>query len=129
MKDAKGHGSNPRGSHAAGVESIPKGWGPVKMVALNSLRPRPENTAMIAKFKARDASAEASFHEAYPGEKYTPFPEDARYKVDAIRARIRNGESLPPLAVNKDGSIEDGENRWNAYKAEGVKKIPVRIRQ
>lgn len=129
MKDALGHGSNSKGAHASGVDSLPRGWGPVKMVAPSDLRPRPENTAMIEKFKRQDAAAEASFKEAYPGEKYTPQEGDMRYKVDAIRQRIRNGESLPPLAVNKDNSIEDGENRWRAYVAEGVKQIPVRFRK
>lgn len=82
---------------------------------------------MIAKFKKQDADSEASFHAAYPGEKYVPSPGDMRYKVAEIRAAIKRGEKIPPLAVNRDGSIEDGENRWRAYKAEGVKKIPVRI--
>lgn len=129
MKDAKGHGSNARGVHASGIEQLPKGWGPVQMVATSKLKPRPENTAMIEKFKARDAESERVFRQAYPGEQYTPYPGDSRYKVDAIRQRIRNGETLPPLAVNRDHSIEDGENRWNAYKAEGVKQIAVRYRK
>jgi len=124
MKDAKGHGSN---AHNSGIDKIP-GWSPVKLVPTNSLRPRPENTAMIEKFKARDAASERAFREAYPGEKYVPYPGDMRYKVDEIRKTIRTGGSLPPLAVNKDNTIEDGENRWNAYKAEGVKMIPVRIK-
>lgn len=125
MKDAKGHGSN---AHNSGIEKIP-GWSAVKLVPTNSLRPRPENTAMIAKLKAQDADSEKAFRAAYPGETYRPYPGDMRYKVDGIRETIRRGDRLPPLAVNKDGSIEDGENRWNAYKAEGVKQVPVRIRR
>lgn len=125
-KDALGHGSNPRGTHSTGIEQIP-GWSAIKFVSPSSLRPRPENTAMIEKMKRVDAEAEAAFRVAYPGEAYTPHPGDMRYKVAEIRATIKRGGKIPPLAVNRDGSIEDGENRWRAYKAEGVKKIPVRI--
>lgn len=128
MKDAKGHGSNPRGAHSSGIDKIP-GWSAVKIVPVNSLHPRPENTAMIEKFKASDEAGEKSFREAYPGEAYRPYPGDMRYKVAELRQAIRDGKKLPPLAINKDGSIEDGENRWNAYKAEGVKSIPVRVRK
>lgn len=128
MKDALGHGSNKRGLHSGGIDQIP-GWGPVKFVSVNSLRPRPENTAMIEKFKKQDAASEKAFYAAYPGEKYAPSPGDMRYKVDGLREAIRRGEKLTPLAINKDGSIEDGENRWRAYKAEGVKMIPVRTRK
>lgn len=127
MKDAKGHGSNGRGAHSTGISKIP-GWGEVKLVPVDSLHPRPENTAMIEKFKARDAASEAQIRDAYPGEAYTPYPGDMRYKVTEIRKTLRAGGTLPPLAVNKDRSIEDGENRWNAYKAEGIKMVPVRIR-
>lgn len=128
MKDAKGHGSNARGLHSAGIDKIP-GWGPVTMMPINKLKPRPENSAMIAKFKALDASSQAAFEAAYPGEKYTPQPGDMRYKVEGIRETLRQGGRLPPLAVNSDGSIEDGENRWMAYKAEGIKMVPVRVRK
>lgn len=128
MKDSRGHGSNKRGTHSSGIEQIP-GWSPITFVAVNKLKPRPENTAMIEKFKKQDAESERSSRAAYPNEKYMPKPGDMRYKVDEIRAAIRRGETLPPLAVNKDGSIEDGENRWRAYKAEGVKQIPVRIKK
>lgn len=125
MKDALGHGSN---AHNSGIDKIP-GWSAVKFVPTNSLRPRPENTAMIEKFKASDAESEKVFRAAYPGEAYTPYPGDMRYKVAELRTAIKRGDKLPPLAVNKNGSIEDGENRWNAYKAEGVKQVPVRVRK
>jgi hypothetical protein len=128
MKDAKGHGSNPRGLHSGGIDKLP-GWSAVKLVPVNSLHPRPENTAMIEKFKAIDAEGEAAFHAAYPSEAYAPQPGDMRYKVDGIRQTLRSGGTVPPLAVNKDNSIEDGENRWNAYKAEGIKMVPVRVRK
>ncbi len=84
---------------------------------------------MIEKFKTRDADSERAFRAAYPGVEYQPSPGDMRYKVDEIRKTLRAGGTLSPLAVNKDRSIEDGENRWNAYKAEGVKQVPVRIKQ
>lgn len=128
MKDARGHGSNKRGAHSSGVGQIP-GWSPVKLVSISKLRPRPENTAMIEKFKKLDAESERATRAAYPGEAYQPKSGDMRYKVDELRAAIRRGDPLPPLAVHKNGLIEDGENRWRAYKAEGVKQIPVRIKR
>ena len=82
---------------------------------------------MIEKFKKQDASSQADFEAAYPGEKYEPKPGDMRYKVDELRNAIREGKDTMPLAVHPDGTIEDGENRWMAYKAEGRDKIPVRV--
>lgn len=121
MKDAKGHGSNPRGTHSIGIESIA---GPEHVVPINSLRPRPENTAMLKKMDQVETARENAFKVAYPGESYTRTgpSED----IEKYRAAIRSGAKFPPLAINSDGSIEDGERRWRALKAEGVKQVLVR---
>lgn len=123
MKDAKGHGSDPKGAaHQSGVDKIA---GPERTVPIDSVRPRPENTAMLAKLDRVESSREAAFKDAYPGESYQrngPTEIIAKY-----RAAIRSGANLPPLAVNKDGSIEDGEHRWRAFKAEGAKTVKVRV--
>lgn len=123
MKDAKGHGSDARGAaHQSGIDKIA---GPEKFVPIDSLRPRPENTAMLAKLDQLESVREQALKDAYPGELYQRHgpAED----VASLRAAIQRGEQLPPLAINKDGSIEDGERRYRAYKAEGAKIVRVRV--
>lgn len=121
MKDAKGHGSNPRGAHSTGIDSIA---GPEHLVPIESLRARPENTAMMDKLDKLTDAREAAAKAAYPGEPYDR--QGPKEIIASLRAAIRKGEKLPPLAIHGDGTIEDGEHRYRAYKAEGVKQVPVR---
>lgn len=122
MKDAKGHGSNPRGAHAAGVESIA---GPEHMVPINSLRPRPENSAMLDKLNKLEDTREQAFKDAYPGEAYTR--SGPREQIEQYRQAYLSGAKFPPLAIHDNGSIEDGEKRYRAFKAAGAKQVSVRV--
>lgn len=124
MKDAKGHGSEKRGAHSSGIDKIA---GPEKLVPIESLRPRPENTAMLAKFDALEDKIAASRAAAYPDD--PPYQRQGpREAIEKMRADIRAGNfNPPPLAIHKDGLIEDGEHRYRAYKAEGVKHVKVRV--
>lgn len=122
MKDAKGHGSNPRGAHSSGIDKIA---GPEKLVPIASLRARPENTAMLAKLDKLETSREQAFKAAYPGESYTrqgPTEDVAKYT-----AAIKAGAKMPALAIHRDGLIEDGERRYLAHKAAGATHVKVRV--
>lgn len=92
MKDAKGHGSNPRG-------------GAAHQVAINTLVPNRANIGWVKKMAAHDSQYGQS-------------------AIDMYRARIRAGETLPPIAIDERNRIRDGHTRYLAYKAEGVKNIP-----
>ena len=53
-----------------------------------------------------------------------------RAKVNAIRAALRAGETVPPIEVSGSkgfGLVFDGHHRLAAYKAEGIKNIPVNV--
>lgn len=123
MKDAKGHGSNPRGTHSSGIDKIA---GPEKLVPINSVRPRPENTAMLDKLNRQEDLAQEAYKAAYPND--APRPRDGpREQIEQYRQDFLKGANFPPLAINKDNSIEDGEKRWRAFKAAGATHVKIRV--
>lgn len=124
MKDAKGHGSNKRGG-AAHQSRIDAMAGPERRVPIDSIRPRPENTAMLDKLDKTEDAREAAFKDAYPGEAYTR--DGPREQVEKYRQDFLGGANFPPLAVNRNNSIEDGEKRWRAFKAAGATHVKVRV--
>jgi hypothetical protein len=124
MKDAKGHGSNSRGGSAAHQSGVDKIAGPEHMVPVASLTPRPENTEMLAKLDRDEDDREEAFKAAYPGEAYTR--DGPKEQIADYASKMRSGIKFVPLAVNKDGSIENGERRWRAAQRAGLKTINVR---
>lgn len=99
MKDAKGHGSNPRGGVVAPDPAA-------HQMAINDLVPNRANIGWVKKMAAQDSQ--------YGGQS----------AIDMYRARIRAGETLKPMAVS-GRKIMDGHTRYLAYKAEKVKYAPV----
>lgn len=97
MKDARGHGSDPRGAHSQGVQAV--GGTPVAMRSMSSMHP----------YYHADLT-----------------PQD-KAVVEGMRQTIRSGGTLPPMTILPDGRVNDGNHRWYAYKAEGVKEAPVYV--
>ncbi len=123
MKDALGHGSNPRGTHSEGIDKIA---GPERFVPIDSVRPRPENTAMLDKLNRQEDASQEAYKAAYPDD--PPRPRDGpREHIEQYRRDYLAGANFPPLAINKDNSIEDGERRWRALKAAGATRVKVRV--
>lgn len=123
MKDAKGHGSDPRGAHTSGIDKIA---GPEKLVPIDSVRPRPENTAMIEKLNRLEDKRQASYAAAYPNEPLPP-RDGPREHIEQYRKDYLKGDNFPPLAINRKGFIEDGEHRWRAFKAAGATHVKIRV--
>lgn len=98
MKDAKGHGSDPKGATSAHAEGVDQIGREPKMVPINSIRP---------------------YYDIFQGN-------NQQRVVDKLRAAIRSGASLPPLDVTPSGRIKDGNHRYEAFKQEGFKYIRVR---
>jgi hypothetical protein len=47
--------------------------------------------------------------------------------VNEMRKVIAKGDKLPPILIDKDHELIDGRHRLQAYKMEGIKKVPVII--
>jgi hypothetical protein len=125
MKDAGGHGSNPRGEQNAGVENAVKFvydpvtaaaeaeararfLNPAKMVPLDSVHPTKQRDLLSLKNKTDDEA-----------------------NIAQLRDTIRqgHGDQIPPLYVSgKNRDVIDGNHRYYAFKEEGVKMIPVQTR-
>jgi hypothetical protein len=122
MKDAKGHGSDPRGAHSQGVQAVGHVdsvlaeaealaratiMNPAKMVPIDSVRPTKQRDAMSV------------------------IPANDEWNIQQLRDTIRQGNAsqIPPLYVSDKGAILDGNHRYYAFKEEGVKTIPVQTRR
>jgi len=98
MKDAKGHGSNPRGAHAEGVDQI----GRVASLPISGLVPT----------QSLDIGSENYDDES-----------DKRV-IDYFRAQLRDDQEIdPPIQVYPNGLIADGHHRVMAAMAEGKQDI------
>lgn len=100
MKDAKGHGSDPRGAHQAGIANV----GKTQMMDISALVPT-QRIGLLHK-------------------------SDPDYKTDTatinyFRAKIRKGEPIEPVIVRPNGYVYDGHHRISAHVAEGHTKIPT----
>jgi ParB-like chromosome segregation protein Spo0J len=82
-----------------------KRGGAAHQAAINTLVPNRANIGWVKKMAAQDSQYGQS-------------------AIDMYRARIRAGETLPPIAVS-GRRIIDGHTRYLAYKAEKVKNIPI----
>ena len=98
MKDAKGHGSNPRGAHTAGIDAI--------------------NSAPKRKVVMRDVD------DLVPTENIDGYGLN-QDRVNLYRQKIRSGESIPPIEVSSFGDVFNGHHRLAAYIAEGRDEIPT----
>lgn len=103
MKDAKGHGSDPRGAHAQGTTQV----GVTKTVPIESLH---HGWDVLEHVKG-DPQAEKTYMAT----------------VNAIRGSIQAGKPIDPIYVSKSGRVIDGHHRLYAYQAEGVKQVPVQV--
>ena len=102
MKDAKGHGSDPRGAHSDGVQSVGRypghTYSRTKTVHVN--------------------------HISLIGHELVRTTRD-RETVNYFRQQIRAGAKIPPIIVDRQGNIMDGSHRYVAFKAEGKTRVPV----
>ena len=124
MKDAKGHGSDPRGAHSAGVDQV----GRVPTRPLSQLRPTQDamTNESIGGQKVTLDTGRTYNMELLRGD--IPLSRaDNQSIIDDYRAKIRAGESIPPILITERGNILDGNHRHAAYLAEGVKDVPVEI--
>lgn len=108
MKDAHGHGSDPRGTHSQGVQAVGK---PPEMWDINRLHP----TEDMGEIMITKPDGTQTF-QLMPSDQAT---------VDSMRKTIRSGGYMPPLIASRNGDLLDGHHRLEAYKAEGVKQVPV----
>ena len=99
MKDAKGHGSDPKGTHAQGVDQV----GRVASLPISGLVP----TQRLA----------------------LPPKSDPDFKVDKgivdyFRGQLRSGQEIdPPIRVFPNMQVADGHHRIIAALAEGKTDI------
>jgi ParB-like nuclease domain len=104
MKDAKGHGSNPRGTHADGTDRVGL---PMKMMAVGRIHP------------TKDVFVEDPLN----------VPGQTQNIIDDMVNAMRAHESFPPLVVTPRGNLLDGHHRLAAYKAAGIKSVPVQVQK
>lgn len=125
MKDAKGHGSDPRGSHSGGVNQIGK-FAPnmTSYEAFNyvqSLHSNPEDFAEGDLADRIEKNNRYSLTEIpvskLNADEFTVYPDQvASYaKQPALTS--------PPILIDRRGSIIDGVQRVNAAKVRGDKTI------
>ena len=102
MKDAKGHGSDPRGAHSQGVDQIGRlaghSYSRPKIVSIDQVH----LVGHTLNWNVQDHAA-----------------------VNSYRQQIRSGEKLAPVIVDRNQNIIDGTHRYAAFKAEGKTKISV----
>lgn len=114
MKDAKGHGSDPRGAaHQQGVESaLPKG---VREIPLKDIYRwqdvNPENVAYIRGLMQRGIQLK---------------PIDVVEKPDRLPGRDAFYDNF--TSPNAKYTIRDGSHRLEAARLEGLKTIRARVR-
>jgi hypothetical protein len=101
MKDAKGHGSDPRGTHSQGVQQV-------------------GNLGSIGQYKAVPVTSLTPSFDIFQGI-------NQQRVVDKLRSAIQGGASMPPLKVTPSGRIIDGHHRFEAFKQEGLKSVRVKI--
>ncbi|GAG95331.1 unnamed protein product, partial [marine sediment metagenome] len=58
---------------------------------------------------------------------FQDLPANAQQQIDEIRVVIEAGEEMPPILVSKDGYLQDGRHRLEAYKQLGIDEIEVKI--
>ena len=119
MKDAKGHGSNPRGAHAEGVDQI----GKTQTMAVDKIHP----TENLFLGKDGPVAVPAQFRNLQDPHHIELHDRGAQAQVDQIRSAIRAGQEVSPINVKSNGDIVDGHHRFEAFKQEGVKQIQVRV--
>jgi ParB-like chromosome segregation protein Spo0J len=112
MKDAKGHGSNPRGSHSEGVQQI---GGAVHDIPLSKIKPNPT-------FDLRGWDGDFSKINPKAFQPNMRTAEGNAYTVAKIREAMQRGEQIPPIDLH-DGEISEGHHRYVAAKLEGAKTI------
>ena len=126
MKDAKGHGSDPKGAHAQGVDQIGK---PLTR-PLSQLRPTQDaqtNAPIGGQNMTTDTGRTYNLN-LLRGD--IPLSKaDNQSIIDSYRTKIRAGESIMPILITEKGNIIDGNHRHAAYKAESVKDVPVEIQK
>lgn len=109
MKDARGHGSDPRGAHSQGVDQI----GKVETRPISSVHP------------TQDVFLDPTKNPYLDPVKAAQINKRDQAVVDGMRATIRSGGYLPPLTVARNGDLLDGHHRLEAYQQEGIKQVPV----
>jgi hypothetical protein len=107
MKDAKGHGSNPRGSSAHQVGVVAVGRAPA-MWPIGSLHPTQD-----------------VFHANPSVGPVRPLGNQAL--IDKYRGELKAGRNTEPLMITDKGDILDGHHRFAAYRAENRSRVPVEV--
>lgn len=112
MKDAKGHGSDPRGAHSAGVDQVGR---------------MPSPPAGLARFAAGRELASVPLKNIEPWQ-LEPSSDDAG--TVHYKQQLEAGKSLEPIHLvpgENPGkwAVYDGHHRYFAAKDAGLSRIPA----
>jgi len=110
MKDAKGHGSDPRDGIAAKVP---------KMVPIGAVKPRENISEQMGGWSGRGA----------PPKTTNPVIASQIALVSAIRDSIRAGHPIEPLVIRPNGTLIEGHHRLLAFRGENASHVPVVIKR